>query len=122
MRWLVIPCCAMVAALAFVGWAALTHPGTDPHNGPFEVVARTSATSTVITAQGGQVRPGGQVIIWAIGPKFQTGDGCDSLPCVVKVSSVGSLVSRLRSRMPPARWSQVPAPVADGKRGLQLRA
>ena len=89
MRWLVIPTVAMVAALAFAGWAALAHPGSDPYPGSFEVVAQTSATNTVITAQGGQVPPGGQVIIWAIGPEFQAGDSCDSLPCVVKVSSGG---------------------------------
>ena len=89
MRWLVIPCCAMVAALAFAGWAALTHPGADPYDGPFEVVAQTSATGTVITAQGGRVPHGGQVVIGAAGSGFWDSDSCDALPCVIRVGSGG---------------------------------
>ena len=92
MRWLVIPCFAMVAALSFAGWAALTHPGSDPYSGPFEVVAQTSATSTVITAQGGQVPPGGRVVIFVVGSGFQAGQNCGALPCVVHVS-IGGLAS-----------------------------
>ena len=89
MRWLVIPTVAMVAALGFTSWAALTHPGSDPYSGPFEVVARTSATSTVITAQGGRVPPGGQVVIFVMGSEFQAGQNCGALPCVVHVSIGG---------------------------------
>ena len=89
MRWLALSSLAMVAALGFTGWAAVAHPAAASYSGPFEVVARTSATSTVIIAQGGRVPHGGQVVIFVVGSGFQAGQNCGVLPCVVRVSSGG---------------------------------
>lgn len=80
MRIFIASTLAMLAAMTFVGWAAATH-ATDPYSGQFELVVKTSATQTVLVAQGGQLPPGGSVVISAAGPGFEISASCPSLPC-----------------------------------------
>ncbi len=94
MRWLVGSTALFVVSVAFVAWAVVTHPASDPYNGPFEIVAQTSATQVTLTAQGGQVPPGGQVTITAEGSTFALTKSCFSLPCTTPISVGGLMQSQ----------------------------